>query len=72
MEMKATKGIYMNINFPWNYCGNKREKKSDLSHECEASESLTVECIENIRFAWVKVILNFKMNMNMNMSYSCN
>ena len=24
--MKATKGMYMNINFPWNYCGNKRQK----------------------------------------------
>ena len=54
--------MYMNIN----YYGNKRQNKSDLSHKREASEILTVECIENIRFAWVKINLNLKMNMNMN------
>ena len=29
MEMKATKGMYMNINFPLNYCENKRQKFHD-------------------------------------------
>ena len=60
--MKANKGMYMDINFSWNFCEKIRDKKSDLSHEREASGSLTGDCIENIRFAWLKINLNLKVN----------
>ena len=59
--------MYMDINFSWNYCGNKRQK-TDLSRECEGSGSLTGDCIENIRFAWVKINLNMSMNVNLNLN----
>ena len=69
--MKANKGMYMDINFSWNNCGNKTQK-TDLSRESDASGSLTGDCIENIMFAWVKINLKLKMNLNMNMSMNLN
>ena len=65
--MKANKGMYLDINFSLNCCGNKRQK-TDLSRECVASGSLTGDCIENIRFAWVKINLNMNMNLNLNLN----
>ena len=49
-----------------------KDTKNDLSRECDASGSLTGDCIENIRFAWVKINLKLKMNLNMNMSMNLN
>ena len=49
-----------------------KDTKNDLSRECDASGSLTGDCIENIRFAWVKINLKLKMNLNMNIKMNMN
>ena len=46
------------------------EIRDEFNQNHEAAGSYDRDCIENIRFAWVKMNLNMDMNMNMNMKYS--
>ena len=55
----------------WLILADNVEIRDEFNQNHEAAGSYDRDCIEKIRFAWVKMNLNMDMNMNMNMKYSC-